>query len=381
MKLSKIFRIGIFSLFALAVLACSEKKKLTDKSNIELELKHKSDDHKWFYFSDSAYAEIDLPQHAPIHSLKPWTESVRICDGNVSTNGQGILLVNHLGVLYFDSTDNPVLIQDYQLFSNSTAGNLVFDGDQPYFTLSKNSFFNKDAAGKNQNQSHVIRLAENQKMFFPTVTYGDLKIEDNAEVSGTFFDGQNWFSSIKSTKDNRVSFKYIKWSTQSDMASLSPTTHEGKVSISQITESSYRKVNTPADISKAPARLKNLLRSIPDDFSYTIICQDAGGNSPRYFESGSDEGSFANAIIKDNWVCAVFSDGTTYFCGGLDDKPLINNGRNIAFRLPKLPENYSYESFAISGRFLVVAWEESDFYKTGRSGFLTVDMGKLFYKD
>ena len=377
MKLSKI----CFSVIGLFVIlsGCSSKKVVKhQKRAVDLEMQHKSDDHKWFYFSDGSYAEIDLPQHSPIHSLKPWTESVRICDGNVSPDGKGILLVNHLGVLYFDSTDNPALIQDCQLFSDSTAGNLVFDGTNPYFTLVKNSFFNKTSSTR--NQSHVIRLAENQKMFFPTVTYGDLNLPENSEVSGTYFDGENWFSSIKSTDGDKVSFKYIKWNTQADMASLSPTTHDGKVSISQITEASYRKVNSPSDFSKAPVRLKNLLSSIPRDFAFTVICQDAGGNSPRYFENGSDDdGTFANAIIKDNWICAVFSDGTTYFCGGLDGKPLINNGRNIAFRLPKLPKDYSYESFAISGRYLIVAWEESDFYKTGRSGFLTVDMEKLFY--
>ena len=31
------------------------------------------------------------------------------------------------------------------------------------------------------------------------------------------------------------------------------------------------------------------------------------------------------------------------------------------------------------GRIVFPAFEESDFYKTGRSGFLTVDMEKLFY--
>ena len=359
---------------------CTKKVSKHNPQKVDLELKHKSDDHKWFYFTDDNYAEIDLPQRSPIHSLKPWTESVRICDGNVSIDGKGILLVNHLGVLYFDSAETPVLIQDYQLFSDSTAGNLVFDGSNPYFTLVKNSFFNK--ATSDSNQSHVIRLSENQKMFYPAVTYGDLHLEDSAEVSGTYFDGENWFSSIKSTKGDKVSFKYIKWNTQSDMASLSPTTHDGKVSISQITEASYRKVNSPSAFSNAPVRLRELLRSIPKDFPFTVICQDAGGNSPRYFESGNDdEGTFANAIIKDSWICAVFSDGTTYFSGGLDGRPLINNGKTVAFRLPKLPRDYSYQSFVISGTYLIVAWEESDFYKTGRSGFLTVDMEKLFYSN
>ena len=348
-----------------------------------MQMEQKSSDHKWFYFSNDSYAETDLPQHSPIHSLKPWTESIRVCDGNITADGKAILLVNHLGALYFDESDTPALIQDYQLFSDSTAGNLVFESGIPFFTLVKNSFFNKTAS-QNPNQSHIIRLSTEQKMFFPVVTYGELNIEQTGEVTGTFFDGTDWFSSVKSTKNNKVTFHYIKWKSLVDLASVQPfasTQSTGSISVSEISESSYRNLVTPEDFSKAPLRLKLLLKSIPKDFDFVLTCRDAGGSSPRYFSNGLDEdGMVANAIIKDNWICAVFGDGTTYFCGSLDGLPLINGGKTVAFRLPKLPSRYSYQAFALSGKYLIVAWEESDFYKTGRSGFLTVDMEKLFYK-
>lgn len=383
MKLSK-FSFVIVSLCVL-LSACSKKTVVMHKNKkqaVDLEMKQKSGDHKWFYFADGSYSEIDLPQHSPILALKPWTESVRVCDGNVGVDGTALLLVNHLGALYFDATDNPVLIQDYQLFSDSTAGNLVFEGGIPYFTLVKNSFFNKTASG-NPNQSHIIRLSTAQKLFFPVVTYGDLNIERSGEVTGTYFDGTDWVSSVKSTKNNKVSFHYIKWKSLVDLASVQPfasSQSSGNISVSEISESSYRTLITPEDFSKAPARLRDLLKSIPKDFNFVLTCRDAGGSSPRYFSNGSDDGTVSNAIIKENWVCAVFGDGTTYFSGSLDGLPLINNGRTVAFRLPKLPRRYSYQAFAMSGKYLIVAWEESDFYKTGRSGFLTVDMEKLFYQ-
>lgn len=382
MKLSKI----CFALFFISILLSGCTKKVSmhqNKNKVELEMKQKSSDHKWFYFSDGSYSEIDLPQHSPILALKPWTESVRVCDGNITEDGKALLLVNHLGALYFDSTDNPLLIQDYQLFSDSTAGNLVFESGTPYFTLVKNSFFNKTASG-NPNQSHIIRLSIDQKMFFPVITYGDLNIEQSGEVTGTYFDGTDWVSSVKSTKNNRVSFHYIKWKSLVDLASVQPfakNQSDGNLSISEISESSYRNLITPEDFSKSPARLKDLLKSIPKEFNFLLTCRDAGGASPRYFEHGSaDDSTVANAILKDNWICCVFGDGTTYFSGSIDGFPLINNGKTVAFRLPKLPRRYSYQAFAISGKYLVVAWEESDFYKTGRSGFLTVDMEKLFYE-
>lgn len=380
MRLSKI----TFTIFSLCIVltACGTKKPVSEEP---MQMQQKSSDHKWFSFANDALVEVDLPQHSSIMSLKPWTESVRICDANVTADGKAIMLVNHLGALYFDDTDSPTLIQDYQLFSESTAGNLVFEGGVPYFTLVKNSFFNKAAnKSQNQSQSHIIRLEVDQKMFFPVITYGELNIEQSGEVTGTFFDGTDWFSSVKSTKNNKVSFHYIKWKSLVDLASVQPFSSQssGSITVSEISETSYRNLVTPEDFSKAPVRLKNLLKSIPKDFSFLLTCHDFGGSSPRYFENGNnDDGNVANAIIKDNWICAVFGDGTTYFAGSLDGHPLINNGKTIAFRLPKLPPRYSYQAFAISGRFLIVSWEESDFYKTGRSGFLTVDMEKLFYKE
>ncbi|WP_407427359.1 hypothetical protein [Treponema sp.] len=382
MKLSKIC-LAVLSL-TLLFSGCSKKNQMhKNKHKVDLEMNEKSSDHKWFYFNEGSYAEIDLPQHSPILALKPWTESIRVCDGNVTSDGKAILLVNHSGALYFDNTDNPVLIQDYQLFSDSTAGNLVFENGVPYFTLVKNSFFNKTTS---KNQSHIIRLSLEQKMFFPVITYNDLNIEQTGEVTGTYFDGNDWVSSVKSTKNNRVSFHYIKWKSLVDLASVQPfnsKSENSNITVSEISETSYRNLITPENFSKSPLRLKNLLKSIPKDFNFVLTCRDFGGSSPRYFENGSsdsDDSTVANAIIKDNWICAVFADGTTYFSGSLDDKPLINNGKTVAFRLPKLPKRYSYQAFAISGNYLVVAWEESDFYKTGRSGFLTVDMEKLFYK-
>lgn len=380
MKLSKI----TFVIFSVSILLTGCNKKNV-KPEEPMQMEQKSGDHKWFCFSNDSFSETDLPQHSQINSLKPWTESVRICDANTSADGKALFLVNHLGALYFDETDNPVLIQDWQLFSDSTAGNLVFENGNPYFTLVKNSFFNRNARNsqKNQSQSHIIRLSLEQKMFFPVVTYQDLEIEANGEVTGTYFDGSDWVSSVKSTENNKVSFHYIKWKSLVDLSTVRPFSKKGdssSIKVSEISESSYRNLVTPEDFSKAPPRLKLLLKSIPKDFNFTLTCRDFGGTSPRYFSSGDDDDStVSNAIIKDNWVCAVFADGTTYFSGSLDGFPLINHGKTVAFRLPKLPPRYTYQAFAISGKFLIVAWEESDFYKTGRAGFLTVDMEKLFY--
>ena len=396
MKLSKIFCAFAYAFAAAATLVflgCKDKKNDGGSLNSEeiQEVSEKSSDHKWYYFSDGSYTETDLPQRSPILSLKPWTESLRICDGNVTSSGKGLLLVNHFGVLLFDKDGEPRLIQDSALFSGTTAGNLVFEDGVPFFTLAKNSFCNKNAASssssseKNESEtSHVIRLSLENSMFFPVITYGDLKIAQNAEVSGTYFDGNEWFSSIKSSENGRTDFRYIKWKPNGDLSTLSPSTKNGKIEISEISKDEYRKNLSPKNFSKAPSRLKTLLSSIPADFDFSVSLRKEAGVSPEYFSAGaqnknSESENEANAILTPDWICAVFGDGTVYFSGSLKERTLLNNGKTVAFRLPKLPSEYVYGDFCISGDYLAVAWEETDFYKTGRSGFLVVNMAKIFY--
>lgn len=394
MKSSKFFCAFAFAAAAtIAFSGCKDKNNAVgtlDSAKIQ-EVSEKSSDHKWYYFSDGSYTETYLPQRSPILSLKPWTESLRICDGNVTSSGKGILLVNHFGVLLFDGSGEPRLIQDSALFSGTTAGNLVFEDGAPFFTLAKNSFFNKNAASssslseKNESEtSHVIRLSLENSMFFPVITYGDLKIGQNAEVSGTYFDGNEWFSSIKSSENGRTDFRYIKWKPNGELSTLSPATKNGKIEISEISKDEYRKNLSPKNFSKAPARLKTLLSSIPADFDFSVSLRKDGGASPEYFSSGaqnknSENANEANAILTPDWICAVFGDGTVYFSGSLKGRTLLNKGKTVAFRLPKLPSEYVYGDFCISGDYLAVAWEETDFYKTGRSGFLVVNMAEIFY--
>ncbi|WP_443737421.1 hypothetical protein [Treponema sp.] len=374
---------------------CSKQNKATI-SQIPENTKH----HSWYFFTEDGFEQTSLPQQSGISSLNPWTETLRASDANTAADKSGYMLVNRLGVIHFAKNESqqvqPVLIQDYELFSNSTASNLIFDNENPYFTLSRSSFFNKEASlsekgnAQDSNRPFLVRISQELKAFYPIVTYGDLRLSGGGEITGTFFDGNSFFASIKKIKNSKTEFTYINFSATSSLESLSPFTKDEKITIQETSEENYRLLNSPKKFSDSPKRLRSLLSSIPQTFSFSVECKNSGGTSPKTFISGYDlgsenaENSFlinAHAIIADDWICAVFSDGTTYFNGALDGKPILNNGKNAAFRLPKLPQNYIYGPFCISGTTLAVAWEESDFYKTGRSGFLTVDLKKVLYNE
>lgn len=150
-------------------------------------------------------------------------------------------------------------------------------------------------------------------------------------------------------------------------------------------EDEFRAVRSPRDFSAAPPRVKNLLKGLPADFDYYAECKDAGGATAREFIHSKikDPASIARAVVQisGTWIGALFEDGTLYLNGALYANKILNNSKNIALRLPKLAEGYKYTDFGISGTTLFASWEQTDFYKTGRAGFLQVDLKKILYKD
>lgn len=87
----------------------------------------------------------------------------------------------------------------------------------------------------------------------------------------------------------------------------------------------------------------------------------------------------ANAIIAESWTAVLFQDGTLYLDGALYNKSILNKGNPLALRLPKLPAGYTYNEFVISGTSLYASWEETSFFKTGRSGFIQINLDSLLY--
>ena len=110
----------------------------------------------------------------------------------------------------------------------------------------------------------------------------------------------------------------------------------------------------------------------------------SGGHSPRKFinaNSSSDESQVINAygLISDSWSAVLFQDGTIFLKGALALERIFNHGNTVVIRLPRLPKGFSYSGFAITGKNLYAAWEETDFYKCARSGFISVELAKILY--
>ena len=363
--------VGLFS-------SCNGKKSKSPLGDM-MELKPVQKSHVWYYFSDTNFHTVDLPQHSPYVVEKAWTEVVRITSASTSPDPSiGYALVNRLGMLTLDE-DGPTLHTDASIFTGVTADSLVFSNKTPLFYLYRSSFFNVDFEKSITNavqpsRPFLVEYDPVAKQFFPLVAYDNLKLGDDEQIAGYFWDGETWACSAKKVVDNHVSFSYFYWQPYAPLTDLSPAlANPDLFSFRTSTEEEYRNLSMPKAFSAAPDDLKKLCSSIPSEFTVSVLWKDGSGTSAvSYYQQGSNSVPLmANGASSGKYSTLIFADGTTYITRTSD------NGENqdvTAFRLPLLPAGYVYGDFAVAGDSLYVAWEESSFYKTGRTGFLKVNL-------
>ena len=387
-------KILCFLIAGLAVTFCSCKKsKSASKENQDiLKISEKNTDHTWYYFTPDGFAQIDLPQNAPFSGQIPYTEAVRISSANnavnsdSSTANKAFALVNRLGVLCFDN-DKPSLAKDISIFSNRTAGNLVFVNDVPVFSVYKSAFFNNtissDAYKKNAGEHlFLVQFDDKSNISYPIINSTNLQNKYDCEVTDFHWDGTDWFCCLKTIGD-KTDFSYLKFVPAAPLLSITPITANDLITVKEASVNEFRDVKSIKDYSKAPERIKNMLKGFSDKIPFIIEVKSAGGNSPRIYENNI-AGSFeqelnAKAIISQSWSAALFEDGTLFIEGALPGKHILRNGKPVAIRLPKLEQGFIYSDFVISGNTLYAAWEQTDFYKTSRSGFLSVNLDSTLY--
>lgn len=384
------FCFAVVITFCFVSISCSKKGKQKD-AEVETTIKEVSRNHKWYYFEDSQVLPVDKPQNVPLKSFVPWTEAVRISSSNnsISPENTAYALVNRAGVLCFNG--NSFLLQkDITLFEDRTAENLVFFNDTPLFSVYKSSFFNNtisDPVYREDSSQHffLVQYDVNTGVSYPIINCGNITKLADTEVVDYSWDGRNWLCCLKTVNENRVGFSYVKWTPTAPLLSLTPSTASENIVLADSTEEAFRNTKKTLDSSReAPERIKKLFSGFAADVPFTIEVKTAGGYSSREYynsASGSDKKELkASAIISESWSAALFEDGTLYIEGALPGKHILRAGKPVAIRLPKLPPQFVYSDFVISGTTLYAAWEETDFFKTNRSGFLMLDLDSTLYK-
>ena len=175
----------------------------------------------------------------------------------------------------------------------------------------------------------------------------------------------------------------VKFRPATPITSIAPLSATDLLTITASSVSEFRDVMSVKAYSQAPERIRNMLHGFDQTIPFIIEVKSAAGISPRIYENEAT-GSFetqlkAKAIISKSWSAALFEDGTLFIEGALPGKHILRSGKPVAIRLPKLDVGYVYSDFVISGTTLYAAWEQTDFYKVSRSGFLSVDLDSTLY--
>ncbi|MBO7485857.1 MAG: hypothetical protein J6T84_07310 [Spirochaetaceae bacterium] len=334
---------------------------------------------RWYYFSRSGIVPIETPRNTPQTIFRPWTETMRV-SGAAQIDSKSYMLVNRLGLLTLpDKLDDlPELKTDVLYFTDTTASNLLSVEGYPVFHVYRNSFFNSKASVS--PMPFLIQYRTTADIFFPLLKVMDLELPENAETVHLQYDGTNWIGSFKSSTEERTQFNYLKFFSFEPLISLTGSAKKGQIQKEQLTQESFKNLVAQRDFTTAPKKVQNLLSQIPENIALSLEYTENNPVSPVNYirETKSDPMYGKVKNLKTN-ISTLFYDGTFYFAGATENMPIVNDGKPVCFRLPKMPSGFLYTDFIFSGSILYVAWEEELFYETGRSGFLAVDLRKVFY--
>lgn len=362
----------------------------------------------WYYFNNDEYIKTSSIEEIKSVLLKPWTAATRISSlSEAETENvpggvpRAYAIVNKKGILVFENDKIDFYI-DKTLFEKRTAGLLVFFRDTPIFNLYKNDFFSEDSPSlleevsegeKDIKSPFLAQFDTRQNIAYPILNTQNLTfLIDNQtkllaksppfEVNSFNYDGKIFTCSAKASSKERgqVEFRYFTISFNNSPTQTTPENTSG-VNFAIISENTYRKTQDYQDFNNAPERIKELLSTIPEEASFTLTSYSAGGASAIKYQAGENQND-SNSLkgisqLSSSWSLCLFEDGTLFFKGALHNGYILNNGKTVALRLPKLPSGFIYSGAAISGNTLIVSWEENAFFKTGRTGFITVKLNEI----
>ena len=245
------------------ICSCSKKNVQNNNSFQELE---SVKSHTWYCFTETGYKKISLPQNADIVLEKPWTEAVRIssagsCPYFYGTNGGApkygaYAIVNKKGLLAF-SEDSIDFFPENSIFADDTADSMVFSNGMPVFYLFRSTFFNDDSRSQgmiHQSRPFLVEFNPVSKVFYPLVSYENLKLGGNDQISGFFWNGTTWSCAAKKSVASGVEFSYFYWQPLVDLADLNPAMGEETFLFNSMTEEEYKQLatNKPGYV-KSPA--------------------------------------------------------------------------------------------------------------------------------
>ena len=333
----------------------------------------------WYYFSDTGIHPIQKPSEIPARAFVPWTEAVRVSDAAI-VNKVPSLLINKLGLMTSSTDDAQSALHTDSLFAKTTAGAIYNTGKANVIRLYSNSFFSgsviPDVSGSPDGNAWLARYSSDNGTFSVALTPSDVDLPANAQCVALDRIGSMWYAAFKYEKDSKVQFSYLEFETFPERKPDSPLIDLS--GIKKISSDAYRKSIAPFPFSEAPDTLKSILSGLPPSTGFNLSVYAPLSRSTQTYVrpgDGSTETKDVDgtAFVSEEKTAVLFADGTFFY------KPDNTSEKTHILQLPALANGYVYTYFILTGKSLLVAWEEQRFYETGRAGLLEIPLTDEVY--
>lgn len=332
--------------------------------------------HSWYQFDGKSFKNIDkITDYTDVIS-KPWTEAIRVSD-SLMLDQKAFFLVNKIGVVSFDEKRQaPVVHTDSDVFSTKTAKKLLLLRDVPYVFTYKNTFFSSNL--HSDDDAFLYRFENDVGIFFSQLEKNVFNLPAETEIVDMIVTNNNYYFAFKRALPEKSYFYYKKISDY-----LPATTTNKTLRIEDSTQDEFMTLSAPKLSEALPIRVQKLLERLEKTTSYFLVVHSNLDKTKRTFSclksDAVDDVLNGEVFLTETFSLAVFSDGTCFFEGALPNNYMVNNGDVVAFKLPKLPDNFSYTNIGVTSTNLYVGWEQKDFYKIQNAGFICVALKDLLY--
>lgn len=287
-----------------------------------------------------------------------------------------IFLINKAGIFsFFDheyNTEKPFSIIDYFPYQVTSSG--FYKTDLGVLIR----FYQNTIFTENTEQTAAPSLCKYEPVtggFKPILSARNFGLPPYAQLVNFSYSGK-WYACFKTEKNGKVEFDYFSFKKIIDVENAG---------YKKISADSFRRNTAPIILSEAV--LKNMESSGENGFSALANEVEEGSIKIEYCSSDwessktyiKNKNNFSSEYIADTEYEAFAVKCRNKGEGEITEAILLNTGKlyanikgggSVIKLLPELPKGFVYTYFASYGNFILAGWEEQDFFRVGRSGFI-----------
>lgn len=349
--------------------SCADKEtKTVNENRTEQAVETEKVDQLWYYFYQESETEnpllkeVKTPDLVPKTEFKPWTEALRV-SGLGLMYDPPLFLVNRAGILYLsDFYEFPQLKIKPEFYSKTAEGFYNTDAGC-LIRLYTNTIFST-MIPLEETTAGILRYNNVNSELKALVYPENFKLEKIAQLSALEFK-KKWFVSFKTEKNEKVHFNYFSFLSFDELL---------KGNYTKITQEEFINESSPLIKVSDKDGIEKILtlpqKNIKVDFfskelktKQTAFCSNSNEEYAGDFDITASICEFEPEKSGNILKAVLFSTGMFFY---LDEETKEWKEK----KLPNLPQGFIYTYFAIKNGIIICAWEEQQFFETGRAGLL-----------